>query len=73
MLSCITQIKLHTTTAGKWNVHWGEEVFRTHICRHGYVKTAAYSYYFDLVLPFFDTMNKMGVATNYSKVRLIAD
>ncbi|KAF8123023.1 hypothetical protein EV363DRAFT_1455953 [Boletus edulis] len=35
--------------------------------RHGYVKTTAYSYYYDLVLLFFNTMNKLGVVTNYSK------
>ncbi|KAF9218591.1 alcohol oxidase [Gyrodon lividus] len=35
--------------------------------KHGYVKTTAYSYYYDLVLPFFDTINKMGVATNHSE------
>ncbi|KAF8128349.1 hypothetical protein EV363DRAFT_1418107, partial [Boletus edulis] len=26
-----------------------------------------YSYYYDLVLPFFNTMNKLGVVTNYSE------
>jgi hypothetical protein len=36
--------------------------------RYGYVKTAAYSYYYDLALPFFDTMNKLGVVTNRSEV-----
>jgi hypothetical protein len=36
--------------------------------RYGYVKTTAYSYYYDLVLPFFDTMNKLGVVTNRSEV-----
>lgn len=36
--------------------------------RYGYVKTTAYSYYYDLVLPFFDTMNKLGVVTNQSEV-----
>ncbi|KAH7923032.1 alcohol oxidase [Leucogyrophana mollusca] len=35
--------------------------------RGGYVKTTAYSYYYDLALPFFETMNKLGVATNYSE------
>ncbi|KAF9235938.1 alcohol oxidase [Melanogaster broomeanus] len=35
--------------------------------RDGYVKTTAYSYYYDLALPFFNTMNKMGVATNHSE------
>ncbi|KAH7909099.1 alcohol oxidase [Hygrophoropsis aurantiaca] len=38
-----------------------------HHGRGGHVKTTAYSYYYDLVLPFFDTMNKLGVATNYSE------
>ncbi|KAF8123016.1 hypothetical protein EV363DRAFT_1300791 [Boletus edulis] len=31
------------------------------------VITTAYSYYYDLVLPFFNTMNKLGVVTNYSE------
>ncbi|EGN97121.1 hypothetical protein SERLA73DRAFT_161320 [Serpula lacrymans var. lacrymans S7.3] len=35
--------------------------------RNGYVKTTAYSYYFDLALPFFKTLNEMGVATNMSE------
>jgi hypothetical protein len=41
--------------------------------RYGYVKTTAYSYYYDLVLPFFETMNKLGVVTNQSEVRLNID
>lgn len=41
--------------------------------RYGYVKTSAYSYYYDLVLPLFETMNKTGVVTNQSEVRLNID
>lgn len=36
------------------------------------VKTTAYSYYYDLVQPFFNTMNKLGVVTNYSEVSSFA-
>lgn len=46
--------------------HHADNVAENH-GRYGYVKTAAYSYYYDLVLPFFDTMNKLGVATNQSE------
>ena len=59
------------TMAGMCNDHWGRDILE-HICRHGYVKTTAYSYYYDLVLPFFSTMNKLGVMTNYSEVRSTA-
>ncbi|KAF8443688.1 alcohol oxidase [Boletus edulis BED1] len=47
-------------------LHNADNVAHNH-GRHGYVKTTAYSYYYDLVLPFFNTMNKLGVVTNYSE------
>ncbi|KAG2096742.1 alcohol oxidase [Suillus discolor] len=46
--------------------HHADNVAKNH-GRHGYVKTSAYSYYYDLVLPLFETMNKMGVVTNQSE------
>ncbi|KAG8221627.1 alcohol oxidase [Butyriboletus roseoflavus] len=47
-------------------LHNADNVAHNH-GRHGYVKTTAYSYYYDLVQPFFSTMNKLGVMTNYSE------
>ncbi|KAG1883586.1 alcohol oxidase [Suillus subluteus] len=46
--------------------HHADNVAKNH-GRYGYVKTTAYSYYCDLVLPFFETMNKLGVVTNQSE------
>ncbi|KAF8548623.1 alcohol oxidase [Imleria badia] len=47
-------------------LHNADNVAHNH-GRHGYVKTTAYSYYYDLVQPFFSTMNKLGVMTNCSE------
>ncbi|KAG2138428.1 alcohol oxidase [Suillus bovinus] len=46
--------------------HHADNVAKHH-GRYGYVKTTAYSYFYDLVLPFFETMNEMGVVTNQSE------
>ncbi|KAG1883620.1 alcohol oxidase [Suillus subluteus] len=46
--------------------HHADNVAKNH-GRYGYVKTTAYSYYYDLVLPFFETMNQLGVVTNQSE------
>ncbi|KAG1727481.1 alcohol oxidase [Suillus paluster] len=46
--------------------HHADNVTNNH-GRYGYVKTSAYSYYYDLVLPFFETMNNLGVVTNQSE------
>ncbi|KAG1847326.1 alcohol oxidase [Suillus subalutaceus] len=46
--------------------HNADNVAKNH-GRYGYVKTTAYSYYYDLVLPFFETMNQLGVVTNQSE------
>ncbi|KAG9311299.1 hypothetical protein JVU11DRAFT_8387 [Chiua virens] len=47
-------------------LHNADDVAHNH-GSHGYIKTTAYSYYYDLVQPFFHTMNKLGVATNHSE------
>ncbi|KAG1742996.1 alcohol oxidase [Suillus occidentalis] len=47
--------------------HTTQIMLRKIMAGTAYVKTTAYSYYYDLVLPFFDTMNKLGVVTNRSE------